>query len=103
MPSRWENVEERVPGALDDLHGPAEGVVALPLHLAWSGLREYNVSDQRLRMSMYQVVLAEGRRSDVERYICAEHLRADWPSLRKLMGRQLRQAWETHFPSLADR
>ncbi len=90
-----------MPDSLDDLHGPAEGTVELPLHLAWSGLRAYDVSDPRLRMSMYQAVLAEGRRVDVEQYICADHLRSDWPRLRKLMGRPLRKAWETHFPGLA--
>lgn len=100
LPSRWEGVADRVPESLDDLRGPSSGVVALPLHLAWSGLREYDLDNPRLRRSMYQVVLAEGRRADVERYICADHLRGDWSNLRKLMGRPLRQAWEQHFPGL---
>lgn len=94
LPSRWEGVEDRVPDSLDDLHGPAEGTVALPLHLAWSGLREYNVSDPRLRMSMYRTVITGGGRSDAEAFLNAHHLAADWPLLRKGIGPSFRKAWE---------
>ncbi|MEV4012920.1 hypothetical protein AB0J35_20675 [Nonomuraea angiospora] len=44
LPSIYEGLEEKIPYSLDDLHGPAEGVVALPTHLAWSGLTEFDLS-----------------------------------------------------------
>ena len=36
-----------VPDSLGELTGPASGVVELPTHLAWSGLRVYDLGDER--------------------------------------------------------
>ena len=51
LPSRWAGYERRVPSSLEDLRGQATGLVELPLHVAWSGRRVYDVGDddQRLR------------------------------------------------------
>ncbi|WP_084961497.1 hypothetical protein [Thermoactinospora rubra] len=100
LPSWWEGAEKRVPESLDDLHGPAEGVVDLPIEVAWSGLTSFDVSDPRLRLSMYHLVIAVGRRVDVERFLCAEHVRNDWPLLRRLIPRPLCRIWEERFPTL---
>ena len=35
LPSRWAGVEAKLPPVLDQLVGPADGVVELPLDLAW--------------------------------------------------------------------
>ncbi|GLW04969.1 hypothetical protein Misp01_00990 [Microtetraspora sp. NBRC 13810] len=101
LPSRWDAVAEKVPDSLADLRGPATGTVELPLRLAWSGLRVFDLDDPRLRLSMYHVVLTEGRRQDVETYVCADHVLADWPRLRRLVARRLREAWEVRFTVLA--
>jgi hypothetical protein len=37
LPSRWAGVGVKLPPALEHLAGPADGVVELPLDLAWSG------------------------------------------------------------------
>ena len=34
---------ERLPDRPDDLHGPWQGVVVLPVHLTWHELREFDV------------------------------------------------------------
>ncbi|MEW2297188.1 hypothetical protein ABZ719_31545 [Streptomyces sp. NPDC006743] len=39
-----EKFRRRLPEALDQLHGPTQGVVQLPLHMAWSGMTSYDMS-----------------------------------------------------------
>lgn len=101
LPSRWEGVEKRVPERLEDLHGPADGRLALPLHLAWSGMREFDLSTYRHRLSAYHIVVVEAmRRQDAEEYLNADHLVEAWPDLRRLIHPRLRQAWESSLPQL---
>ncbi|MEU5839190.1 hypothetical protein ABZ820_36800 [Streptomyces diacarni] len=93
---------QRLPGRLEELAGPREGVVALPLHVAWSGLREFRLEMPRQRMGLYRVVLAEGLRDDLCAYLNHELLNAQWPVLRTLISRTVREVWETAFPQLLD-
>jgi hypothetical protein len=98
LPPLYEGLEDKVPDSLDDLHGPAEGVVALPNHLVWSGLTRFDLSNYRLRLSMYRIVITAGRRVDYETYLNADHLVTDWPLLRKGLGLAYRRAWEGKLP-----
>ncbi|MCC3651134.1 hypothetical protein LIX60_06530 [Streptomyces sp. S07_1.15] len=36
-----EKFRRRLPESPDELRGPTEGVVELPLHMAWSGMTSY--------------------------------------------------------------
>ncbi|MGS2647279.1 hypothetical protein [Streptosporangium sp. LJ11] len=100
LPSRWDGVEQRVPESLADLRGPATGTVALPVHLGWSGLTEFDLVNPLLRMSLYRTVITGGGRSDAESYLNAELLVADWPTLRRGIGPSYRRAWETKIAAL---
>lgn len=91
----------RLPGALEELHGPRHGVVQLPLHVAWSGLTAFDLDRPRSRMSLYRTVLAEGLHDDLCRYLDHDLLLELWPVLRNLIGRAVREAWEESFPGLA--
>ncbi|MFD9406820.1 hypothetical protein ACFWBN_07300 [Streptomyces sp. NPDC059989] len=91
----------RLPASLEKLAGPKHGVVELPLHVAWSGLRAYDLDRPRLRMGLYRTVLAEGRHEDLVTLLNAELLLAQWPVLRTLVSRHVRQVWEEAFPELA--
>ncbi|WP_157250021.1 hypothetical protein [Nonomuraea typhae] len=102
LPSRWEGIEDRVPDSLDDLRGPAEGTVALPLHLAWSGLREFDLANPRLRMSLYRTVITSGGWADAVAYLNAATLAADWPTLRRGLGPHYRRAWENKHMLLGE-
>jgi hypothetical protein len=82
---------ERLPASLDELHGPAQGIVVLPRHLAWPGLREFDLSDDRLRRSLYGIVITQGRRNDMARFINARLLRQDWPLLRDSLDPKVRR------------
>ena len=54
-------------------------------------------------MHMYQIVLTEGQRDDVTAYINRQLLVSQWPTLRKLVGRVIRDVWESAFPELTER
>ncbi|MEV6956797.1 hypothetical protein [Streptomyces sp. NPDC051183] len=86
----------RLPASLDELAGPEHGVVELPLHVAWSGLRAYDLDRPRLRMGLHRTVLAEGLAALLNRNL----LLVQWPALRTLVSRHVRQVWEEAFPEL---
>jgi hypothetical protein len=87
----------RLPQRLEDLRGPAKGVVVLPRHLSWPGLRECDVTDDSIRRSMYGMVLSQGRRNDVARFLNAQLLIADWPLIRASLDPKLRRWCERRF------
>ncbi len=92
--SRWSDYARRLPSSLEDLSGTAAGTVVLPLHVAWSGRRAYDVSDERQRLMLYALLLAEAQREDLERFLHRESLVSMWPQLRRLLGPHARRAWE---------
>jgi hypothetical protein len=91
----------RLPGSLDELAGPTTGVVRLPLHVAWSGLTAFDLTSPRPRMTLYRIVLAEGQRADILRYLNRDLLLSQWPVLRVLIGRHVSKVWEAAFPELS--
>ncbi|MBV9203975.1 MAG: hypothetical protein JO037_00925 [Actinobacteria bacterium] len=84
----------RPPDRLDDLHGPWQGTVVLPAHLTWHQAREFDVASQRPRLLLYSIVISQGRRSEVARFLNPQRLREDWPQLRPLLSGRVRRAWE---------
>jgi hypothetical protein len=96
-----EKFQRRLPVSLDNLHGPAQGVVELPLHIAWSGMTSYDLSKPRQRRGLYRTVLHEGLRKELPRYLNQDLLLHLWPVLRTLVGRAVRTVWEDAFPQLA--
>jgi hypothetical protein len=90
--SRRRGQSARIPARLDELRGPAQGVVVLPVHLTWFGLREFDVSDPPSRVSLYTIVLSQGKRNDIARFLHPGLLRQDWPQIRGLVAREVRAA-----------
>jgi hypothetical protein len=90
----------RLPESLDDLAGPTDGTVELPLHVAWSGLTAFDLDRPRPRMSLYRVALSEGQRGDLTAYLDKSLLKEQWPVLRTLISRHIRSVWEAAFPEL---
>jgi hypothetical protein len=87
----------RLPERLEDLRGPAVGTIMLPKHLAWPGMRECDVTDDATRRSMYGIVLTQGRRNDVARFVNAGLLRQDWPVIKDALDPKLRGTCERRF------
>lgn len=85
---------------LEDLSGPAAGTVELPLHLTWSGLRSFDIGDEKLLLGLYRIVLTNGLRDDLIGYLNAELLVRHWPRLRIAVGKPVRTCWEQRFPEL---
>jgi hypothetical protein len=89
-----------VPGSLEDLRGPASGVVELPVRLYWSsGARQFDLADLDQVAAMYDAVL-DGAAviGDITGYLNADLLARAWPDLG--MSRAKREAWENRFPVL---
>ena len=63
--------------SLDDLHGPAEGVVELPIWLFWSCPdHTFDLSKPFMLRSMYETVLREaGRPEDLTTFLNGDTLR----------------------------
>lgn len=91
----------RLPERLADLRGPAEGTIVLPRHLAWPGLRECDVTDGATRRSMYGIVLTQGKRNDVARFLNPRLLQQDWPLIRDALDPKLRGCCERRFALVA--
>lgn len=83
-----------VPETLPELRGPTTGRARLPLHVYSSGMgpgREFNLSVEAEQVELYQIVLSEGRLSDVCRFIDADVLGSLWSRL--WLSRHVRAAW----------
>jgi len=87
----------RIPERLDELCGPALGVVVLPMHLTWQGLREFDVSDTDWRLRLYTIVLSQGKRTDIARFVHAGLLCHDWPQLSSLVSPAVRDTCARRF------
>ena len=83
-----------VPDRLPDL--PADQAfrqLELPLHLEWSRPhRRVDLADRRERTRAYEVVLREGRPSDIESIVDGVLLVDKWDEL--VLPRRLRAAWQ---------
>ena len=81
--------------------GAGGGKVELPLHVAWSGRRVYDVGDSGQRLALYALLLAEAQREDLKRFLHPESLVSMWPRLRRLLGPHARQAGEAQLLAAA--
>ncbi|MEU9408768.1 hypothetical protein AB0E08_24180 [Streptomyces sp. NPDC048281] len=80
--------------------GPTHRCVDLPLHLAWSGLRSFDLDDDKLLLGMYRIVLTTGLHDDYIQFLDGSLLTSRWPRLQRMVGRGVRTAWEDAFPEL---
>jgi hypothetical protein len=87
--------------SLDELQGPAHGVLELPHELAWSGRRCFDLDDDYDRGAAYKIVLEEGREEHFRRLVNGTLLRRHWGEIRP--ARQVRALWEQRFPELRGR
>ncbi|MFE9173968.1 hypothetical protein ACFYNZ_31700 [Streptomyces kebangsaanensis] len=90
----------RLPECLQELVGPVEGDVALPLHIVWSGRTSYSLDRPKSRMTLYRTVLAEGLSEDLVALLHHRLLTEQWPVLRRLISPYIREVWEDAFPEL---
>jgi hypothetical protein len=96
LPGRL-GVTARLPRRMDDLRGPSSGVIMLPRNLSWPGMRECDVSDDRRRRSLYGMLLAQGQRNDIARFVNGGLLRQDWPLIKATLEGRVSRGCERRF------
>ncbi|CAL9609735.1 hypothetical protein SUDANB176_05605 [Streptomyces sp. enrichment culture] len=95
-----EKSQRRLPESLDELRGPAQGGVELPLHMAWSGMTSYDPGKPRQRTGLYRIVLHEGLHDDLPRCLDQDLLLRMRPVLRTLVGRTVRTVTKAAMSSV---
>ncbi|MEU1956108.1 hypothetical protein [Nocardia rhamnosiphila] len=84
--------------SLSELRGPEHGVLRLPIELAWSGRREFDLDDDYDRAAVYKIVLDEGTTQNLRELVNGRLLAMTWPQMRP--ARPVRALWERVFPQL---
>jgi hypothetical protein len=88
-----------VPDSLDDLTGPASGVIELPRGIEPTG-RRYDLDDPSSRVSLYVRVISDATTTeDLTTYLNRDMLRWLWPQLH--LPRYCVRRWHERFPELA--
>jgi hypothetical protein len=88
-----------VPDDIDELVGPQDGLVELPLRVDWTPRRTYDLSKASSLRSLYETVLRFAVRvEDVTAFVNRSRLVATWRQLR--VPARIRQVWEERFPEL---
>ena len=84
---------------LDQLRGPAGGVVELSHSVLWAPAGSGVDLDEPGGTALaYQAVLAEGSVEDLLEVLCRDRLIAVWPDL--MLDQRVRGMWESRFPEL---
>lgn len=87
-----------VVGSLEDLHGPAQGTIRLPIWVRWIDDGDIDVADLGGVRVAYQALLAEGV-EEIQAQLMNKHtLIRVWPQLS--LDSRVRELWETRFPEL---
>lgn len=89
-----------LPETLEDLRGPVDGVVELPVRLYYSaGSRSFDLSSPDETADLYEAVMDKASSAgDLVRYLNPGLLIQVWALLG--MERDKRSAWESRFPVL---
>ena len=89
-----------LPISLAELVGPTRGQIELPLWLAWSGRRKYNLDDPSDLAVLYERVIVEAASvTDLAALLDQESLVRVWNDL--YLPFQVRSQWESRFPTLS--
>ncbi|MCD4556954.1 transcriptional regulator [Schaalia sp. lx-100] len=87
-----------VPQRLEDLRGPENGWLDLPITVFWAPNRHFPINSDSQRIEAYKNILERGTRQDICAFINAAHLRRLWPELHP--SPRVKRLWETRFPEL---
>jgi hypothetical protein len=85
-----------VPDSLDDLRGPATGVIHLPISIFWGPRRDFDIPSAA--RPAYQAVINEGTPAEQQDFLNRDLLIELWPRL-SLPWRAY-DMWEARFPEL---
>ncbi|SHN46908.1 hypothetical protein SAMN05443668_1193 [Cryptosporangium aurantiacum] len=88
--------DPELPSAVDDLRGPLDGEVHLPLRVYWTGpdpeAVTWDLGRESRRARLYEIVLREGTLDDIRSLINGRELVRLWDRL--WLPVHLRRAWQ---------
>lgn len=87
-----------VVGSLDDLRGPAQGTIRLPIWVRWLDDGDIDVTNLGGARMAYQALLAEGTGEIQAQLMNKNTLMRLWPQLS--LDARVRELWEGRFPEL---
>ncbi|WHP16590.1 hypothetical protein [Cellulomonas sp. ES6] len=88
-----------VPDSLSELRGPTAGRVTLPMHIQWSGHRDYDLTDDQDVVWLYSRTIREASSvADLHAVLDGATLVRLWPQLRLPTAHVT--AWQAAFPQL---
>lgn len=89
-----------IPDNLEQLHGPAGGMMRLPSSIHWArkGGSTVDLSTPGGRSIAYGAAMGEGTLEQVCRIINRQHLVCDWATIPKAL--RMTALWEDRFPEL---
>ncbi len=86
------------PLRLEDLAGPAEGVLELSRRVYWGPQSAFDLSDPGHLQTAYQALVRVGAVEDQVQFLNWSVLVEAWPRL--VLPVRCRQLWESRFPQL---
>ncbi|WP_342318690.1 hypothetical protein [Corynebacterium mayonis] len=88
-----------VPDSLDDLQGPASGVLEVPHSIMWarSDYHTVDLSNDAAIVSAYREILGSATLEQLTRLVNKDHLVRLWPTT---FDTTIRNAWEESFDEL---
>ncbi|WP_284987866.1 MULTISPECIES: transcriptional regulator [unclassified Arthrobacter] len=93
-------VPYEIPDSFNDLQGPADGLLTLPLHVYWGPVTVCDLSQPEDVIKAYQAVLRVGTRKDQANLLNGGLLCRIWPQL--MLPVRCRKLWEGRFPHLTE-
>lgn len=88
-----------LPVRLDELHGPSNGRMELPLNVYSGPAYTFDLANESDVVEAYQATLREGCVVDQTELLNRDLLMAVWPEL--MLPVRVRDLWENRFPELA--
>lgn len=85
-----------IPASWDELQGPSEGTLALPLSIHWGPQQSVDLSDLVDVGRGYRSILVEGTAEQQAEMLNADLLERIWPDT--LMPPPVRRLWSQKFP-----
>lgn len=92
-------VPYETPSSLEALHGPASGLLEVPVTVHWGPRRVFDLDDVEQRRAAYRAIVREGTPDVQEVLLNADLLHAIWREL--VLPERCRRMWEDRFPILA--
>ena len=87
------------PSSLDALHGPATGILEVPITVHWGPRRRFDLDEPRDVHAVYRAIVREGTTENQEELLNQDVLRRLWDEL--MLPERCRRTWEERFPDLA--